>query len=218
MNKFESNYQRAVRLVREYLVLHYLSEISHRASSGNFNALDLAAKFGSNHEQLIGFTEILIESELEHYLREADTNRNYFDNLLFYAGYILSEKETMPADLMEFVASYLKGDKKPPKRLGGKAKANQQEEIHKATCIKVAVLQGLRATKNAASEDNSACDAVEQAAKQLYLTGYGYSTLSKIWAKSDKTFRMPTDCIKTAYSFSSDAARDLAEFHRLNPR
>lgn len=175
----------AVAKVKNYLVEIDNARISYDFGDEAFNALELSKSFGPENKNLIMYVEWLLENELETWIQAALEDRNAYDTLLFCAGHLLTQDKQLPTTLSFFLANHLLAPSSPPGKEGGQKTSEWYVNYRKWFCINIAVETGLKATRSETSNENSACDAVVKAARELKLGGFGYSTLAKIWAKRD---------------------------------
>lgn len=116
-----------------------------------------------------------------------------YNTIVYAIAMHLRKKEPLSERLQDFLIKHMMGAPQPknPKNAGGQRKSTKLI-YKKQVAIIIAVNAGLNATRNdEVLEKISACDAVEQAAKELrdevsgeeFKIGYSYKTLKSHWLK-----------------------------------
>lgn len=94
--------------------------------------------------------------------------------------------KTMPPDAAcVWLEAYLKGEAERP---AGKAGRKKEIRLHYAIWVTIRDLvgQGMKATRNDASPQDSACDAVAEAMKRLNLEPKTFDGIKRIWLRFQK--------------------------------
>lgn len=138
-------------------------------------------------ETIIAYVEAEMQNRRDEVLSEAKVELSSYNIVLFAAAIKLSNGEGLSKDLCEFVVEHLVNPPKWPTSKKGRPKRSPLVDDEKKRAIQFTVLHGLKRSRNSASDANSACDIVSDAAIELYregyeefATGWGYDTLVRI--------------------------------------
>ncbi len=139
-----------------------------------------------------GFVELYFKDE-DLLFDRATWSSSAYNTIVYAIAMHLRKKEPLSEKLQDFLINHLMRSSQPAnsKQAGGQRKTAKLIK-KKQMAIIIAVIAGLKATRNdEGSENTSACDAVEQAAEELsnegykkeFRVGYSYKTLKKHWLK-----------------------------------
>ena len=140
-----------------------------------------------------GMVEMYFESDEDLLFERSTWSSSAYNTIIYAIAMHLRKKEPLSERLQEFLINHLMHAPQPENsKLAGGQKKTSKQICTKQVAILIAVSSGLKPTRNdEGSENTSACDAVEQAAKELsdegyeteFKTGYSYKTLKKHWLK-----------------------------------
>lgn len=140
-----------------------------------------------------GMVEMYFERNEDDLFDRATWSSSAYNTIIYAIAMHLRKKEPLSERLQEFLINHLMRAPQPknPKTAGGQRKTAKLIKKRQVAII-IAVNAGLKPTRNDdGSEKISACDAVEQAAKELndegyeneFSIGYSFKTLKNHWLK-----------------------------------
>ena len=119
-------------------------------------------------------------NDLELILDWAEGEAAGFDTLKRGVCYALEYGQTLHPDVMQWLLKYLRGQISRPASVAGRKKSEWWHwRIYFA--VNRLVDKDMTATRNDASEETSACDAVADALAELELSPTSYASVKRIW-------------------------------------
>ena len=122
--------------------------------------------------------------ELESLVEQSRSSPLAFRALQLAFNRIRATDESMPAALSEWAYDIAGGTRERPTAGLGRSPQQQVRDAVIVRTVRALVDAGLTATRNEASEPESACDAVAQAL-EAHGEALSYSAVAKIWSKRD---------------------------------
>ncbi len=116
----------------------------------------------------------------------ADNYALSFDVLAVVAAKYLEADIAMPKVMAQWAAAMMRGEKKRPKRNSKFANGTLERNTYIWPVTRKLVESGMMATRNDASDPESACDAVAEALKLIGESPASYGSVKRIW----NTFRI----------------------------
>lgn len=124
---------------------------------------------------------MILESP-DELLEKAESDPDYFDALRFGSATHLYLGNSLPVAVRHWLAEYLQGKKKRPRRASGRG-SSIGWHINIAVAVDILVGAGMTATRNVTSDETSACDAVACALSELGQTPNSFTRVKKIWGE-----------------------------------
>jgi hypothetical protein len=163
-------YSEAVRRSKKLIQSGLREELAQHAS-GEFMAVTMGVS--------------MLRYETSRLLAWAETHAGGFDVLRLGVAYALEKGEELPPEVLQWLVRHLRGEVTRPK-----ARAGRKSEfwLHHMIWIAVSgrVLDGMKATRNDASEAISACDAVADSLAELKLEPATFYGVKRIWLRFEK--------------------------------
>ena len=162
-NSFD--YAQAVRRSKTYIQSGLRKEMAKHAS-GEFMATAMGVK--------------MLRNEPARLVAWAETDAGGFDALRLGIARSLEQGEELHPEALKWLLQHLRGEVNRPKARAG---AKSGFWLHSLIWMAVGtrVLDGMKATRNDASEPTSACDAVAEALVELGLEPTTFYGVKRIW-------------------------------------
>lgn len=128
-----------------------------------------------------------LEREPEELIKGAGQHEQYFDALTEGLAILLETEHPIPTSARKWLANYLRGEVKPPKR---KAGADSREWLHLSIASIISSLRdkGVKPTRgDAAKVHRSGCDIVAEVLREAGLEPTTFEGVKKVWL--NKKFR-----------------------------
>ena len=170
-------FDEAKQIARDLIADKDLGEIAPRGK-----------KFGQSwHWIREHFGESRAAEALRNWIPESETNIEYWTALHTVASEILRRREVFPHMLADWIADTLDGTRtKPRQKPGPKWYAMLSRDMWICYVVSILWSIGLPPTRNNASRQESACDAV------AYQINLSYEAVASVWARAKKkSGRMP---------------------------
>lgn len=127
----------------------------------------------------------MLRHETARLMAWAEADAGGFDVLRLGVAYSLEKGEELPPDALQWLVRHLRGESTRPKAQAGR----KHEAWHHALiwmAVTVLVDAGMKATRNDASEETSACDAVAEALTDLGLEPATFYGVKRIWLRFER--------------------------------
>ena len=163
-------YSKAVRWSKKRIQSGLREELA-KVASGEFMATTMGAR--------------MLRHETPRLLAWAETDAGGFDVLRLGIAYSLEQGEELPPEALTWLVRHLRGEVTRPKARAG---AKTEFWLHYLiwSAVGSLVLEGMRATRNDASEPKSACDAVADALAELGLQPTTFHGVKRIWLRFER--------------------------------
>jgi enoyl-CoA hydratase/carnithine racemase len=164
------DYSEAVRRTKKS-IQHAMSEEFATIASGEFMLTTAGAR--------------MLRCETARLLALAETDAGGFDALRLGVAYALEQGEELPPEVLQWLVRHLRGKAARPKARAG-AKSVLWLHIIIWNSVGNFVSDGMKATRNDASEPTSACDAVADALVELGLEPATFHSVKRIWLQLER--------------------------------
>ena len=163
-------YKEAVERSKRYIQSALREELAKHAS-GEFMATTMGVR--------------MLKYEAPELMEWAQTDARGFDVLRLGIAYVLEQGEELPQVAAQWLVRYLRGEVTRPKAHAG---SKTEFWLHSQIWLAVGnhVIDGMKATRNDASEATSACDAVADALAELGLQPTTFYGVKRIWLRFER--------------------------------
>lgn len=185
-------------LSRDKLRISYAigNEVGEALEDENDACFDPIALYQANpdrHDEIVMYVEAEMKSSEQDLLKRKDSSLFAYNTLVFGSALRLANSEALLPELLDFLIEHLIESKPPTEsKRRGRPKDSNDDVRFKRQAIEFAVAHGPTATRNDATEEPRACDAVAEAGSKLYqiqgdakfISKYTFEALKKVWQKS----------------------------------
>lgn len=163
-------YSEAVQRSKKLIQSGLREEMAPHAS-GKFSAMSMGVR--------------MLRYETAQLLNWAEADAGGFASLRLGIAYGLERGEELPPDAVQWLVRYLRGEVTRPKARAGR---RNESWLHMLiwSAVGCRVQNGMKATRNDASEPTSACDAVADAMAELGLEPATFESVKRIWFRHEK--------------------------------
>lgn len=147
---------------------------------------DLQSTMGEMRDKIMEIQNDDMKNHPEEFI-EKTKDYEEFSVACFTIANALERGDALPPPVAKWLAGYLRGEVKKPKRKQGRPN-DILTPFWIVAAVNSCVHKGLKATRNDVSEPVSACDAVAEALCILNLEPTSYEGVKRVWLQSKERF------------------------------